>query len=103
VLRVKIGSVETVDLQQKDGGTRRRFVLSFPGQDKQLPLNKTNATVLAQSCGKDPDNWLNVTLELFTVPTTYGPGIRVRPLRSTTAAKQPQTTSKKELEDDIPF
>jgi hypothetical protein len=98
-LKVKIGSVETVDLRQKDGSTRRRFVLSFPGQDKSLPLNLTNANVLAQSCGKNPADWIGVPIELYTESTTFGLGIRLRPLRST-ATPKPRPT---ELDDNIPF
>ncbi len=102
-LRVTIGSADVVDLRQKDGSTRRRIVLSFPGQDKQLPLNKTNADALADLCGsKDPAAWTGVSLELFTESTSYGPGIRLRPLRPAAVAK-PQPASKKELDDDIPF
>jgi hypothetical protein len=98
-LPVEIGSAETVELRQKDGSTKRRLVLSFPGQDKQLVLNKTNATTLAQLLGKDHRNWIGAKLELFTESTTFGLGIRLRPLRPTAVSK-PRPA---EMNDDIPY
>jgi hypothetical protein len=82
-LRVKIGKVELADLREKDGTTRKKFVLLFNGLDKAMVLNKTNASVLADAFGKNPTAWVDQRLELYSEMTGLGkPGLRVRILRA---------------------
>jgi hypothetical protein len=81
-LRLRIGKVETADLREKDGNTKRRIVIWFEGQDKGLVINKTNAIKLADAYGKNSAAWLYQVVELYTEMTGLGkPGVRVRPLR----------------------
>jgi hypothetical protein len=65
-LRLRIGKVETADLREKDGNTKRRIVVWFEGQDKGLVINKTNAIKLADAYGKNSAAWLNQVVELYT-------------------------------------
>lgn len=81
-----IGRVEPVELKGQDGTTKRKYLVYLKGEDKALPLNKTNATKLAALFGKDRSNWVGVTVELYTEMTSLGKeGVRLRPLM--TAAK----------------
>jgi hypothetical protein len=84
--RRKIGKVDLVELKEKDGGTKRKFIIYFEGLEKALVANKTNATKLAASFGKDRSKWVGVTVELYSEMTSLGKeGVRLRPLRSATA------------------
>jgi hypothetical protein len=98
-VRLKIGKVETVELREKTGGTKRRWILWFEGQEKALVLNKTNAIALATVFGKNPENLIGQMVELFAAMTSFGEGVRLRPLRkpATVAAPDP------DLKDAVPF
>jgi hypothetical protein len=98
--RRKIGKISVEPLMQKDGSTKRKFVLYFEGEDKGLPLNKTNATKLAQVLGKDTTKWIGVCVELYAEMTGLGKeGVRLRPLRLATSLDKPDP----EMNDAIPF
>ena len=112
--RRKIGKVEVVDLKEKDGSTRRKFVLYFENEDKSLVLNKTNATKLAMAFGKDNHEWIGALVELYAEMTSLGKeGVRLQPLRSiakpgtapspsSPLAPKPSGTDP-EMNDAIPF
>jgi hypothetical protein len=84
--RREIGKVDLVELKEKDGSTKRKYIVHLRGEEKALVLNKTNATKLAALFGKDRSKWVGVTVELYAEMTSLGKeGVRLRPL--TTAAK----------------
>jgi hypothetical protein len=93
VLRATIATVSPADLRQKDGSTRRKFVLTFREDVKDLVLNKTNASIIANCYGKDVARWCGRPVELYTAPTSFGDGIRVR---------MPATNGGADLDDEIP-
>ena len=98
--RRKIGKVDVAELKEKDGSTKRKFVVFFEGEDKALVLNKTNAQKLAQTYGKDRTMWVGAVVELYSEMTSLGKeGVRVRPLRKPATPAQPDP----ELNDAIPF
>lgn len=79
--RREIGKVDLVDLKEKDGGTKRKFLAYLKGENKALVINKTNATKLAALYGKDRSKWVGVTVELYAEMTGNGKeGVRLRPL-----------------------
>jgi hypothetical protein len=41
--RFKIGKVEVAELREKNGTTKRKYVMLFEGVEKGLVINKTNA------------------------------------------------------------
>ena len=82
--RHRIGKVAPVELKEKDGSTKRKFVVYFEGVEKALVLNKTNAKKLAAAFGKDQSNWIGVEVELYAEMTGLGKeGVRLRPLKPT--------------------
>ena len=82
-IRRKIGKVEIGDLKDKDGSTKRKFVVYFKGLDKPLVLNRTNAQKLAAALGKDPTAWVGVVCELYAEMTSLGKeGVRLRTIKS---------------------
>lgn len=98
--RRKIGKVEIAEMRDKDGTTKRKFVVFFAGEDKALPLNKTNAQRLAHAFTKDPRNWIGVTVELFSEMTSLGKeGVRLRPLKQAAVVTAPEN----KMDDEIPF
>ena len=103
--RRKIGKVEIVDLKDKDGSTKRKFVVFFAGEDKSLVLNKTNAQRLAQAYGKDRAEWIGAGVELYAEMTSLGKeGVRLRPLRQAAAAAPPATKpAASDMNEEIPF
>ena len=97
ILRVKIEKVEVADLREKDGTTRKKLILFFNGQDKAMVLNKTNASALADAFGKNPDDWVDQRLEIYSEMTGLGkPGLRIRVLRV-------QKPIQQDMDDQIPF
>jgi hypothetical protein len=74
-----------------------------------LVTNKTNATALAGSFGQDRSNWIGVEVDLYSVPTQLGEGIRLRPLKPTGAVNGAAQTGSgpagaaSDMNDSIPF
>jgi hypothetical protein len=86
MIRHKIGKVEIGDLREKDGSTKRKFVVYFKGVDKPLVLNRTNAQKLAAALGKDPSAWVGIVCELYAEMTSLGKeGVRLRTIKSAAA------------------
>jgi hypothetical protein len=97
--RRKIGKVDVVELKEKDGTTKRKFVIYFASEEKALIANKTNATKLAAAFGKDRGNWIGAEVELYAEMTSLGKeGVRLRPLKPTAAAR-----GQSDMDDSIPF
>ena len=98
--RLKIGKVDVADLREKDGSTKKKYVMYFEGHDKGLVLNKTNALKLADAYGKAANAWVGQAIELYAEMTSLGKeGVRVRPLRRPATPANPDP----ELTDAIPF
>jgi hypothetical protein len=87
--RLKIGKVEVAELREKNGTTKRKYVVFFEGVEKGLVINKTNATKLADAYGKQPSRWIGQIVQLYTEETPYGKGVRVRPLRKPPPIPEP--------------
>ena len=83
----RIGKVDLVELKEKDGSTKRKYLVYFEGVEKPLVLNKTNAQKLAAAYGKDHSKWIGMEVELYAEMTGLGKeGVRVRPLKPTGAS-----------------
>ena len=50
----RIGKVALVELKEKDGSTKRKYLVYFEGVEKALVLNKTNAQKLAAALRQGP-------------------------------------------------
>ena len=97
VIRRKIGKSEIVELKEKDGSTKRKFLLYFEGIEKPLVLNKTNAQKLAINFGKDRSLWIGVGVEIYAEMTSLGKeGVRLRSLK-------PAATAASDLNDEVPY
>ena len=80
--RRRIGKVALVELKEKDGSTKRKYLVYFEGVEKPLVLNKTNAQKLAAAFGKDRSKWIGMEVELYAEMTGLGKeGVRLRPLK----------------------
>lgn len=67
-----------------------KFIAHFEGKEKTLVLNRTNCAYLVEKMGIDDiDEFSPTQLILYTVPTSMGPGIRVR--------------SAQAVDEDVPF
>jgi hypothetical protein len=83
----RIGKVALAELKEKDGGTKRKYLVYFEGVEKPLVLNKTNAQKLAAAFGKDHSKWIGMEVELYAEMTGLGKeGVRLRPLKPTAAS-----------------
>jgi hypothetical protein len=99
--RVKIVDTEVSDLREKDGSTKRKYIVWFETEEKALVLNKTNALRLAQAFGKNREGWHGAVIELYSEMTSLGKeGIRLRPLRKPPQQQKPQTPPP---DEDPPF
>jgi hypothetical protein len=120
VLDCTIGKVEIVDLREKDGSTKKKFVAYLIGVDKPLILNKTNAQKLGTAFGKDRVDWKAKQIQLYSEMTSLGKeGVRVRPSKPARDAvlatkldrlardDDPISTGRPrkltDMDDDIPF
>jgi hypothetical protein len=105
--RHKIGKVDVQELRDKDGTTKKRFTVYLAGVDKPLVLNKTNAQTLATAYGKDRENWKGAEIELYSVPTQLGEGVRLRPLKKQAAPGTDSISTGRprgnDMDDSIPF
>jgi hypothetical protein len=100
--RVKIVDTEVSDLREKDGSTKRKYIVWFETEEKALVLNKTNALRLAQAFGKNREGWHGAVVELYSEMTSLGKeGIRLRPVRKPPQQQKPQTPPPDE--DPPPF
>jgi hypothetical protein len=97
--RFKIGKVEIAQLREKNGTTKRKYLVLFEGVEKGLVINKTNARKLAETYGKQSSKWIGQIVQLYAEDTSFGKGVRVRPLRKPAVAAQPDP----EPDDVIPF
>jgi hypothetical protein len=87
-----------------------------------MVLNKTNAGILAAAFGKNPGDWVNQRIEIYSEMTGLGkPGLRIRVLRTeksiqddmgdeipSTCAARPSAHERRHAEaydtgDEIPF
>jgi hypothetical protein len=89
-IRTKITRISKRALPQQGGGTRTKFVLSFDTLEKEMVLNATNKTILVDVLGRNPTNWINAEIGLFTEPTVLAGkatrGLRLRVLNKPSAA-----------------
>jgi hypothetical protein len=97
--RLKIGKVEVAELREKNGTTKRKYVMLFEGVEKGLVINKTNARKLADAYGKQSLKWIGQIVQLYSEDTSFGKGVRVRPLRKPATPAEPDPA----LNDAIPF
>jgi hypothetical protein len=95
VIRAKIGKVELANLKQKDGTVSKKYALFFPGQDKAMILNMTNARRLAEAFGKNAGKWVGQSIEIYAEDTSFGPGLRLRAIKV-------QKPIGEDLNDEIP-
>jgi hypothetical protein len=102
--RVKIVDTEVSDLREKDGSTKRKYIVWFETEEKALVLNKTNALRLAQAFGKNREGWNGAVIELYGEMTSLGKeGIRLRPVRKPSQQQQnPLPPSEEPPFDDDP-
>jgi hypothetical protein len=88
---VQIARIEREELQ--DGGVKP--AIHFINKQKSLLCNKTNWSTLGDAFGKDLNNWIGRSIELFAMPC-QGPngmtqGVRVRSVNQPMASMAPET------------
>jgi hypothetical protein len=77
--RRRIGKVDVVELKDKDGKPKKKVLVFFDGEEKTLPINKTNALKLAAAYGKKYEKWIGATVELYSEMTPLNKeGVRIR-------------------------
>ncbi|MFZ2081839.1 MAG: hypothetical protein WAV38_35345 [Xanthobacteraceae bacterium] len=98
-IRTRIAKVRKEMMQQQGGKPERaKFVLYFATLEKPMVLNATNKDALVDKLGKDPKNWINADIGLFTEPTQFGGkptrGLRLRVLGLPKAAAKTAPAAK---------
>ena len=105
---VTIARVESGELTGDNGITQTKPVLAFERASKELILNKTNFTAIADFLGPDTDDWIGGKIELYPDSTDMR-GKRVacvrarKPGSARTAAPPPKQPLVDEMSDDIPW
>jgi len=79
---------------ERDGKTRKQFVLRFKGSDKRFGLNMTNTAILQQLFGDETDDWVNQKVALYIDPTVRNAagqmvgGVRLRAVSQAVPPRQ---------------
>ena len=98
-IRTKIARVRKQALPQQGGGTKTKFVLSFTTIDKEMVLNATNKNTLVEELGRNPADWIDADVGLFTQPTNMAGkptrGLRLRVLNKPSSAAPTQKPASK--------
>jgi hypothetical protein len=84
-IKSRISKVRKETMQQQGGKPERpKFVVYFTNLDKGVVLNTTNKNTLVEKLGKNPADWINAEVGLYTEPTQYAGkptrGLRLRVL-----------------------
>jgi hypothetical protein len=80
-VRGRITDASMEELRERDGGTKRRVVIIVSGVVKPIVLNKTNAKTIAEVLGKNGSAWIGAAVEVSTIETSMGAGLKVRVLK----------------------
>lgn len=77
-------TIESAEIKENtyNGETKKQIVLTFVGKDKQLGLNFTNASRIAELMEtQDHEEWVGRAIKLFTDKTTLADGRTVPCIR----------------------
>jgi hypothetical protein len=88
------------------GQQEKKTVLYFTTSPKKLPLNKTNFEAVVDVTGEaDSDHWPGHRIEVYSVSTDKGPGVRIRTpaVRPAAMAGKPRPAVADDHDDEIPF
>lgn len=109
--------IESVSIMDSDDG-KKKAVLHFRGKDKCLPLNITNANMVAEMHGEEMDEWEGKRITLHVCKVDFQgkrvDAIRVKEVASGNGARPqaaapppppppPVATTPELTDDDIPF
>jgi hypothetical protein len=99
-----IGSVESSEFKNDDGGTAVKPVLHFQDMPQALVLNKTNFTALSLMFGEDTKDWVGAKVALYPSRVDFKgrtmPTIKVRRPQKAAAAT---ASGGHPFNDDIAF
>ena len=76
-IQVRISKCTIEEMNNRDGSKEMKGVLSFEGQNKRLPLNKTNQKIMEMNYG-DIENFAGKTVILAPNVTAVGIGIAIQ-------------------------
>ena len=62
----RVLTIQSCGMVTFDNGNEQKPALSFAGDSKQLPLNKTNTAMLISLFGGETDNWAGKAIECYT-------------------------------------
>jgi hypothetical protein len=93
-IRTRIWKIRKEPMQQQGGKPERaKLVLYFATLEKPMVLNATNKNVLVEKLGRNPTDWKDAEVGLFTVDTQFQgkptKGLRLKVLSVPKAASKP--------------
>jgi hypothetical protein len=100
-VRGRITEASMEELQERSGGKKRRVIVVASGIAKPIVLNKTNLTAVIEVLGKNGSAWIGAVIEISTIPTSMGPGLRVRVIKSGDGNVKPPKPDPMGLNDDV--
>lgn len=68
---VTIAGITETEFEQ-EGKKSKKLTLSFKEAQKKLPLNKTNALVIASSLGNDAERWAGKSIFIYATKVQFG-------------------------------
>lgn len=98
-----IAGIKIEELKLRGGGKETKPVLSFKGTKKQMVMNKTNASSIAEMYGPAAEKWVGCKVTFYPARTQCGREtvdcIRVRDTRP--KGNEPEPQLEEPLEEEI--
>lgn len=105
---VTVAAIEVVRFDRAgEAGKQARAALHFKNLSKPFIVNKTNATMLGNLFGTNPNQWVGESFELRPEKTLYGgkmvPALRIHAMQQRRQTKpEPVYEPGSDLNDDLP-
>jgi hypothetical protein len=73
IVTVTIADINAEELEGDKNKKKREYILTFVGKKKSFVLNKTNACLIVQMFGKNPNTWRGKRVTIYPTQCRFGP------------------------------
>jgi hypothetical protein len=73
IVTVTIADINAEELEGDKNKKKREYILTFVGKKKAFVLNKTNACLIVQMFGKNPNTWRGKRVTIYPTQCRFGP------------------------------
>lgn len=73
IVTVTIADINAEEIEGDKNKKKREYILTFVGKKKSFVLNKTNACLIVQMFGKNPNTWRGKRVTIYPTQCRFGP------------------------------